>query len=98
LALLGSVFPASYSFYTASTNIYLTLPVLFLAQAMITYLRIGQMLGILILAMIASRGASGVTGTGFVTLAAILTAVPTIPMQSLTLLVGIDRSMSGWME
>jgi aerobic C4-dicarboxylate transport protein len=98
LVLVGLVFPASYSFYTDSTNIYLTLPVLFLAQAMNTLLVIGQTLRILIFAMIVLRGASGVTGTGFVTLATILAAVPAIPMQSPTLLVGIDRFRSGWME
>jgi aerobic C4-dicarboxylate transport protein len=93
-SIVGLVFPTGYSFNTDGTNIYLTLSVLFLAQATNTHLELGQMMGILLFAMIASKGASGVTGTGFVTLAAILTAVPAIPIQALALLVGIDKFMS----
>jgi len=93
-AIVGLVFPTGYSFNTDGTNIYLTLSVLFLAQATNTHLALGQMMGILLFAMVASKGASGVTGTGFVTLAAILTAVPTIPIQAMALLVGIDKFMS----
>lgn len=93
-SIVGLVFPTGYSFNTDGTNIYLTLSVLFLAQATNTHLEFGQMIGILLFAMIASKGASGVTGTGFVTLAAILATVPAIPIQSLALLVGIDKFMS----
>jgi aerobic C4-dicarboxylate transport protein len=93
-SIVGLVFPTGYSFNTDGTNIYLTLSVLFLAQATNTQLDFRQMLGILLFAMIASKGASGVTGTGFVTLAAILATVPSIPIQSLALLVGIDKFMS----
>ena len=93
-SIVGLVFPTGYSFNTDGTNIYLTLSVLFLAQATNTHLELGQMVGILLFAMIASKGASGVTGTGFVTLAAILATVPSIPIQSLALLVGIDKFMS----
>lgn len=93
-SIIGLVFPTGYSFNTDGTNIYLTLCVIFLAQATNTHLEIGQMVGILLFAMIASKGASGVTGTGFVTLAAILATVPSIPIQSLALLVGIDKFMS----
>jgi aerobic C4-dicarboxylate transport protein len=93
-SIVGLVFPTGYSFNTDGTNIYLTLAVIFLAQATNTHLAIGQILGILLFAMIASKGASGVTGTGFVTLAAILTAVPSIPIQALAILVGIDKFMS----
>lgn len=93
-SIVGLVFPTGYSFNTDGTNIYLTLAAIFLAQATNTHLALGQMLGILLFAMIASKGASGVTGTGFVTLAAILTAVPSIPVQALALLVGIDKFMS----
>jgi len=93
-SIVGLVFPTGYSFNTDGTNIYLTLSVLFLAQATNTQLDIRQMVGILLFAMIASKGASGVTGTGFVTLAAILATVPSIPIQSLALLVGIDKFMS----
>jgi aerobic C4-dicarboxylate transport protein len=93
-SIVGLVFPTGYSFNTDGTNIYLTLSVLFLAQATNTHLAWGQMLGVLLFAMIASKGASGVTGTGFVTLAAILATVPAIPIQALALLVGIDKFMS----
>jgi aerobic C4-dicarboxylate transport protein len=93
-AVVGLVFPVGYSFNTDGTNIYLTLAVIFLAQATNTHLALGQMVGIVLFAMVASKGASGVTGTGFVTLAAILTAVPAIPIQALAILVGIDKFMS----
>lgn len=93
-AIVGLVFPTGYSFNTDGTNIYLTLSALFLARATNTHLSFSQEAGILLFAMIASKGASGVTGTGFVTLAAILAAVPAIPIQSLAILVGIDKFMS----
>lgn len=93
-SIVGLVFPTGYSFNTDGTNIYLTLCVLFLAQATNTHVSLGQAVGILLFAMIASKGASGVTGTGFVTLAAILASVPSIPIQSLAILVGIDKFMS----
>jgi aerobic C4-dicarboxylate transport protein len=93
-SIVGLVFPTGYSFNTDGTNIYLTLCVLFLAQATNTHISLGQAVGILLFAMIASKGASGVTGTGFVTLAAILASVPSIPIQSLAILVGIDKFMS----
>ena len=93
-SIVGLVFPTGYSFNTDGTNIYLTLATLFLAQATNTQLDFRQMVGILLFAMIASKGASGVTGTGFVTLAAILASIPSIPIQSLALLVGIDKFMS----
>jgi aerobic C4-dicarboxylate transport protein len=93
-SIVGLVFPTGYSFNTDGTNIYLTLAVIFLAQATNTHLALGQIVGILLFAMIASKGASGVTGTGFVTLAAILTTVPSIPIQALAILVGIDKFMS----
>jgi aerobic C4-dicarboxylate transport protein len=91
---VGLVFPTGYVFNTDGTNIYLTLAVLFLAQATNTHLSLGQISGILLFALLASKGGSGVTGTGFVTLAAILAAVPSIPVQSLALLVGIEKFMS----
>ncbi len=93
-SIVALVFPTGYSFNTDGTNIYLTLATLFLAQATNTQLDFRQMVGILLFAMIASKGASGVTGTGFVTLAAILASIPSIPTQSLALLVGIDKFMS----
>jgi aerobic C4-dicarboxylate transport protein len=92
--VVGLVIPTGYSFNLDGTNIYMTLAILFLAQATNTPLTIWQELGILAIAMITSKGASGVTGAGFVTLAATLSIVPDIPIQSLAILVGIDKFMS----
>lgn len=92
--VVGLVVPTGYSFNLDGTNIYMTLAILFLAQATNTPLSLGQMLGILLIAMITSKGASGVTGAGFVTLAATLAIVPDIPIQSLAILLGIDKFMS----
>jgi aerobic C4-dicarboxylate transport protein len=93
-SVVGLVIPTGYSFNLDGTNIYMTLATLFLAQATNTPLGIGQELGILAIAMITSKGASGVTGAGFVTLAATLAIVPDIPIQSLAILLGIDKFMS----
>jgi aerobic C4-dicarboxylate transport protein len=93
-SVVGLVIPTGYSFNLDGTNIYMTLATLFLAQATNTPLTIGQELGILMIAMITSKGASGVTGAGFVTLAATLAIVPDIPIQSLAILLGIDKFMS----
>lgn len=93
-SVVGLVFPTGYVFNTDGTNIYLTLAAIFLAQATNTHLSFGQISGILLFALFASKGGSGVTGTGFVTLAAILAAVPSIPVESLALLVGIEKFMS----
>jgi aerobic C4-dicarboxylate transport protein len=90
----GLVIPAGYSFNLDGTNIYLTLAVLFLAQALNIDLSLGQQLGILAVAIISSKGASGVTGAGFITLAATLSAVPSVPVVGLALILGIDRFMS----
>jgi len=91
---VGFVIPTGYSFNLDGTNIYMTMAAVFLAQATDTPLSLGQQLGLLFVAMLSSKGATGVTGAGFVTLAATLAAVPSIPIQSLALLVGIDRFMS----
>ena len=93
-SVVGLVFPTGYVFNTDGTNIYLTLSALFLAQATATHLSFDQISGLLLFALLASKGGSGVTGTGFVTLAAILTAIPAIPVQGLALLVGIEKFMS----
>ena len=93
-SVVGLVIPTGYSFNLDGTNIYMTLATLFLAQATNTPLSLGQELGILVIAMITSKGASGVTGAGFVTLAATLAIVPDIPIQSLAILLGIDKFMS----
>jgi len=92
--VVGLVIPTGYSFNLDGTNIYMTLATLFLAQATNTQLSIGQELTILAVAMLTSKGASGVTGAGFVTLAATLTIIPDIPIQSLAILLGIDKFMS----
>jgi aerobic C4-dicarboxylate transport protein len=93
-SVVGLVIPTGYSFNLDGTNIYMTLATLFLAQATNTPLTIGQELGILVIAMITSKGASGVTGAGFVTLAATLAIVPDIPVQSIAIILGIDKFMS----
>jgi aerobic C4-dicarboxylate transport protein len=76
------------------TNIYMSMAAIFLAQATNTPMTWSQQIGLLAVAMLTSKGASGVTGAGFVTLAATLAAVPSIPIESLALLIGIDRFMS----
>ncbi len=91
---VGLVIPTGYSFNLDGTNIYMTMAAVFLAQATNTPLNLGQQMSLLLVAMISSKGASGVTGSGFVTLAATLAAVPGIPIESLALLLGIDRFMS----
>ena len=93
-SVVGLVIPTGYSFNLDGTNIYMTLATLFLAQATNTPLSIGQELTILAIAMLTSKGASGVTGAGFVTLAATLSIIPDIPIQSLAILLGIDKFMS----
>jgi aerobic C4-dicarboxylate transport protein len=93
-SVVGLVIPTGYSFNLDGTNIYMTLATLFLAQATNTNLTFGQEMTILFIAMLTSKGASGVTGAGFVTLAATLTIIPDIPIQSLAILVGIDKFMS----
>jgi aerobic C4-dicarboxylate transport protein len=91
---VGLVIPTGYSFNLDGTNIYMSMAAIFLAQATNTHLDLGQQLTLLLVALLSSKGASGVTGAGFVTLAATLAVVPGIPIQSLALLVGIDRFMS----
>jgi aerobic C4-dicarboxylate transport protein len=93
-ATVGLVIPTGYSFNLDGTNIYMTLATLFLAQATNTPLSWGQELTLLGVAMLTSKGASGVTGAGFITLAATLAVIPDLPIASLALLVGVDRFMS----
>jgi aerobic C4-dicarboxylate transport protein len=93
-SVVGLVVPAGYSFNLDGTNIYLTMAALFVAQALNIDLTIGQEATILGVAMLTSKGASGVTGAGFITLAATLAVVPTIPVAGLALILGIDRFMS----
>ena len=91
---VGLVVPTGYSFNLDGTNIYMTMAAVFLAQATNTPLDLKAQISLLLVAMITSKGASGVTGAGFVALAATLAAVPSVPIASLALLVGIDRFMS----
>jgi aerobic C4-dicarboxylate transport protein len=91
---VGLVIPTGYSFNLDGTNIYMTMAAVFLAQATNTHLDLGQQLVILVVAMLSSKGATGVTGAGFITLAATISVVPSVPIESLAILVGIDRFMS----
>jgi aerobic C4-dicarboxylate transport protein len=93
-SVVGLVIATGYSFNLDGTNIYMTLATLFLAQATNTPITLTQELGILGIAMITSKGASWVNGAGFLTLAATLSIISDIPVQSLALLLGIDKFMS----
>jgi len=91
---VGLVIPTGYSFNLDGTNIYMTMAAVFLAQATNTPLDLREQVTLLLVAMVSSKGSSGVTGAGFVTLAATLAVLPKVPIASLALLVGIDRFMS----
>ncbi|MGN6232875.1 MAG: dicarboxylate/amino acid:cation symporter [Trinickia sp.] len=93
-SVVGLVVPTGYSFNLDGTNIYMTMAVLFIAQATNTDLSLMQQLTLIAVAMLTSKGASGVTGAGFITLAATLAVVPTIPLSGMVLILGIDRFMS----
>jgi aerobic C4-dicarboxylate transport protein len=93
-SVVGLVVPTGYSFNLDGTNIYMTMAVLFIAQATNTDLTLTQQLTLIAVAMLTSKGASGVTGAGFITLAATLAVVPTIPLAGMVLILGIDRFMS----
>jgi aerobic C4-dicarboxylate transport protein len=93
-SVVGLVVPMGYSFNLDGTSIYLTLATLFVAQATNTHLTLGQELEILAVLLLTSKGAAAVTGGGFITLAATLSAVGNIPVAGLALLLGVDRFMS----
>ena len=93
-SVVGLVVPSGYSFNLDGTNIYLTMASLFVAQALNIDLTLREQLTILGVAMLTSKGASGVTGAGFITLAATLAVVPSIPVAGLALILGVDRFMS----
>ena len=93
-SVVGLVVPAGYSFNLDGTAIYLTMAAIFVAQALNIELTLVQQLTLLGVAMLTSKGASGVTGAGFITLAATLAVVPSIPVAGLALILGIDRFMS----
>ena len=93
-SVVGLVVPTGYSFNLDGTNIYMTLAALFIAQATNTHLSLEQQVLLLLVAMLSSKGAAGVTGAGFITLAATLSVVPTVPVAGMALILGVDRFMS----
>jgi aerobic C4-dicarboxylate transport protein len=93
-SIVGLVVPTGYSFNLDGTNIYMTLAALFIAQATNIHLSLGEQLLLLGVAMLSSKGAAGVTGAGFITLAATLSIVPSIPVAGMALILGVDRFMS----
>lgn len=93
-SVVGLVIPTGYSFNLDGTNIYMTLAALFIAQACNIELTLTQQITILLVAMLSSKGAAGITGAGFITLAATLSVVPAVPVAGMALILGIDRFMS----
>jgi aerobic C4-dicarboxylate transport protein len=93
-SIVGLVVPTGYSFNLDGTNIYMTLAALFIAQAVGIDLSLGDQLLLLGVAMLSSKGAAGITGAGFITLAATLSIVPSVPVAGMALILGIDRFMS----
>ena len=93
-SIVGLVVPTGYSFNLDGTNIYMTLAALFIAQATNIHLSLGEQLLLLGVAMLSSKGAAGVTGAGFITLAATLSIVPSVPVAGMALILGVDRFMS----
>src|SRR5690606_1079240 len=92
--VVGLVVPAGYSFNLDGTTIYLSMAILFLAQAFNVHLTLDNVISIILILLVTSKGAAGVTGSGFVVLASTLTAVQIIPLEGLALLLGVDRFMS----
>jgi len=92
--IVGLVVPTGYSFNLDGTNIYMSLAALFIAQATNTELSLADQLLLMAVAIISSKGAAGVTGSGFIVLAATLSVVPTIPVAGMALILGVDRFMS----
>jgi aerobic C4-dicarboxylate transport protein len=93
-ALVGLVVPTGYTFNTDGSSMYMTLAALFIAQATNTPLTLMQQLTIFVVAVLTSKGASGVQGAAFIALVATLTVIPTIPVAGMALILGIDRFMS----
>lgn len=93
-SIVGIVVPTGYSFNLDGTNIYMTMAALFIAQACNIELTLQQQVLLLLVAMLSSKGAAGVTGAGFITLAATISVVPSIPVAGMALILGIDRFMS----
>jgi len=92
--VVGLVVPTGYSFNLDGTNIYMTLAALFIAQACGVHLSWGEQILLVLVSMLSSKGAAGVTGAGFITLAATLSIVPSVPVAGMTLILGVDRFMS----
>ncbi|MCC6927948.1 MAG: dicarboxylate/amino acid:cation symporter [Gemmatimonadaceae bacterium] len=88
------VIPTGYSFNLDGTSIYLSMALIFIAQVFRVDLTIGQQVGILLILMLTSKGAAGVTGSGFIVLASTLSAMRVVPLEGLALLLGVDRFMS----
>ena len=93
-SLVGLVVPTGYTFNTDGSSLYMTMAALFVAQATNIHLTVGQQLTIFAVAVLTSKGASGVTGAAFIALVATLMVIPTIPVAGMALLIGIDRFMS----
>jgi aerobic C4-dicarboxylate transport protein len=93
-SVVGLVIPAGYSFNLDGTSIYLSMAVIFIAQAFKVDLSIGQQLGVLGVLMLTSKGAAGVTGSGFIVLASTLGAMRVVPIEGVAILLGVDRFMS----
>ncbi len=93
-SVVGLVVPTGYSFNLDGTNIYMTMAALFIAQACDIHLSLGDQVLLLLVAMLSSKGAAGVTGSGFITLAATLSVVPSLPVAGMALILGVDRFMS----
>ncbi|MFH1556455.1 MAG: dicarboxylate/amino acid:cation symporter [Pseudomonadota bacterium] len=93
-SVVGLVIPTGYSFNLDGTNIYMTLAALFIAQATGIDLSLTDQVVLLLVAMLSSKGAAGITGAGFITLAATLSVVPAVPVAGMALILGIDRFMS----
>ena len=93
-SVVGLVVPTGYSFNLDGTNIYMTLAALFIAQACNIDLSLGDQILLLLVAMLSSKGAAGITGAGFITLAATLSVVPSVPVAGMALILGVDRFMS----
>jgi aerobic C4-dicarboxylate transport protein len=92
--VVGLVIPAGYSFNLDGTSIYLSMATLFIAQAYGVPLTLGQQLGVLGILMVTSKGAAGVTGSGFIVLASTLAALRVVPVEGVALVLGVDRFMS----
>lgn len=93
-SVVGLVIPAGYSFNLDGTSIYLSMSVIFLAQVFNVDLTLGQQLSVIAILMVTSKGAAGITGSGFIVLASTLSIIKVIPVEGLAILIGVDRFMS----